>query len=692
MKGKTATRIHQVSIQRPVLAAMGLLVFSLCAIAGSLLVMKNQSGLNRELVNDSDEIRILSLQLANAARQSSSGDIQAFDTLERAQNQFALHLRALTTTPVPVFSSESSLVTDQKQALQSSWQLLQEDTENILSTRETLISSYNIMERFRDTVPQLQLEYDDILEILLTSDAPSDQIAMAQRQSWLAEKMVSDIQVILGGEPDALAASDSLSRNVQLFERILTGMLEGSEEMGIEPVDNDEAVDRLVEVADLFQFIQGSTSSLLNNAPLLFEIQETVNQIETLAQQILQQSSVLRNTLQAPSSQQTTMQLLLAISILLALFSVGLITVSMVRHSRQHLITTRKEYENNQKAIQQLIDEMSALAQGDLTVQASVTTDFTGAIADSINLSVEKLRSLVKTVTLAAMEVDSAAQNSRSTAKAMAETSENQSREINQTTQSINDMAESIENISLNAANSTHVAQRSVTLADNGATAIRATIEGMDTIREHIQNTSKRLKRLGESSQEVGNFVALINDIAEQTNILSLNAAIQASMAGEAGKGFAVVADEVQRLSERVSSATKQIEVLVSTIQTDTREAVISMDKTTSEVINGAQLTENAGVTLEEIEKVSHSLAELIQGMSDTAKAQADSAASISRRMTTIRKMTIKAANSTTETAGSVDNLAEMAMEMRQSISGFRLPAGEAGNGKKQGHRPIIEA
>ena len=144
----------------------------------------------------------------------------------------------------------------------------------------------------------------------------------------------------------------------------------------------------------------------------------------------------------------------------------------------------------------------------------------------------------------------------------------------------------------------------------------------MNTIRETIQETSKRIKRLGESSQEIGNIVELINDIAEQTNILALNASIQASMAGEAGRGFAVVADEVQRLAERAANATKQIEVLVRTIQTDTNEAVVSMERSTTDVVGGALLAENAGAALEEIEQVSNQIASLVQNISGSSRQQ----------------------------------------------------------------------
>ena len=263
-----------------------------------------------------------------------------------------------------------------------------------------------------------------------------------------------------------------------------------------------------------------------------------------------------------------------------------------------------------------LLDELSSLADGDLTVQATVTEDITGAIADSINYAIEALRELVTTINDSAIQLDGAAKQTQAAAAHMAKASGAQSRQISAASESMADMAASIEEVSGNSERCADVARHSVDIAHKGGDAVRRTIDGMNAIRETIQETSKRIKRLGESSQEIGNIVELINDIAEQTNILALNASIQASMAGEAGRGFAVVADEVQRLAERAANATKQIEVLVRTIQTDTNEAVVSMERSTTDVVGGALLAENAGAALEEIEQVSNQIASLVQNIS----------------------------------------------------------------------------
>lgn len=348
-----------------------------------------------------------------------------------------------------------------------------------------------------------------------------------------------------------------------------------------------------------------------------------------------------------------------------------------------------EQNEKNQQAILRLLDELGSLADGDLTVEATVTEDITGAIADSINYAIEKLRELVATINETAIMVDSAAKQTESTAVHMARAADTQAKEISAATESIVSMAGSIEEVSGNAERSSDVARHSVDVAHKGGDAVRRTIDGMNAIRETIQETSKRIKRLGESSQEIGNIIELINDIAEQTNILALNASIQASMAGEAGRGFAVVADEVQRLAERSTNATKQIEVLVRTIQSDTNEAVVSMERSTTDVVGGALLAENAGAALDEIEQVSNQIANLVQNISGSARQQAGSAADVTRRTTKLREISDQTGKATTATAASISKLSELASQLRQTVAGFTLPSSVLQNSALSAAAPV---
>ena len=333
-----------------------------------------------------------------------------------------------------------------------------------------------------------------------------------------------------------------------------------------------------------------------------------------------------------------------------------------------------EQNERNQQAILRLLDELSSLADGDLTVQATVTEDITGAIADSINYAIDALRELVTTINDSSILVDAASKQTEGTARHLVRSAETQAKQAAAASESMARMAVSIEEVSGNAERCSDVARHSVEVAHKGGEAVRRTIAGMNTIRETIQDTSKRIKRLGESSQEIGNIVELIEEIAEQTNILALNASIEASRAGEASRGFAVVADEVQKLAERSANATKKIEVLVSTIQSDTNEAVMSMERSTTDVVGGALLAENAGAALDEIEQVSHQIASLVHNISGSSKEQTSVAGAITKNMHVLREISTKTTESTTAASSAISKLSELASQLRRSVAGLHAP------------------
>jgi twitching motility protein PilJ len=384
--------------------------------------------------------------------------------------------------------------------------------------------------------------------------------------------------------------------------------------------------------------------------------------------------------------------------VLVALAPLGmvLLQLSALRRAAERQLqattTQRQENERNQRSILKLLDEMASLADGDLTVQATVTEDITGAIADSVNYAVEALRKLVATINASAMQVDASARQTQALGAQLGKASSVQTKQITSATESIAAMAASTEEVSGNAERAADVARHSVDVAHKGGEAVRRTIDGMNAIRETIQETSKRIKRLGESSQEIGNTVELISDIAEQTNILALNASIQASMAGEAGRGFAVVADEVQRLAERAATATKQIDVLVRTIQADTNEAVVSMERSTTDVVGGALLAENAGAALQEIEQVSNQIASLVQNISVSSRSQSAAAQNIARNTQVLREVSTQTAESTHATSQAIVKMAELAAALRKSVAGFRLPAAVPGAGAAAPGRPAAAA
>ncbi len=652
------------------------LILSIILLFANFAYLNTQANYDKQYIGHAGELRVLSQRIAKNATEAASGKTVAFRLLSEARNDFEQRWSYLKKgDPSTGLPSAPPAVRNEMDAVQRDWENLRKNTDTILPSEQTVLSLHQVAATLAETVPQLQVEYEKVVEILLQSGAPAAQVAVAQRQALLAERILGSVNTVLAGDDNSVQAADAFGRDAGRFGQVLEGMLGGNPAIHITRVQDPDARARLGEIAELFQFVAGSVDEILETSPELFRVREAAGNIFSLSQTLLDEASRLANGFENLAGGRTLDTVGGYVLGLLALASIILIGSVMVRETHRQLSETAEKNERNQQAIMRLLDEIEDLADGDLTVTASVTEDFTGAIADSINYSIDQLRDLVATINLSAEEVASAVQDTQNTAHQLAKASEHQAQQIADASMAVGDMAESIDRVSGHAYESAKVAERSVAIANKGNEVVHNTIHGMDNIREQIQDTAKRIKRLGESSQEIGDIVNLIDDIAEQTNILALNAAIQASMAGEAGRGFAVVADEVQRLAERSSSATRQIEALVRAIQVDTNEAVISMEQTTAEVVRGARLAQDAGVALAEIEGVSQTLADLIHSISDAAQLQTSSAGQISHTMAIIQQITSQTSSGSTATAESIGDLARMASEMRRSVSGFTLPA-----------------
>jgi len=615
------------------------------------------------------ELRADSLAMVVASQDALAGQADAFTQL----NDTGLSLGASWEELSSQFSSSAEL---EEVLAESSRNQLDIYNASMALTQhsEKVVFLHEIANRLNATIPELQQEYSNVVEQLLDGEADGQQIALAQMQSWRAERIARNVDKMLAGSSDADEAADQFNYDASLFGQILNAQIDGSVALGVEPIKDEFARESLTEILAMFAFVDESVDEIFAATPALLESRESGNIILSASprfQENLDAFGVAIDKL--PTSRPVNNEMVIAAGAvsLVWLFLIGILAN---RRSNKRTRMAESENEQNQRAILRLLDELDELADGDLTTTVTVTGDFTGTIADSINYTIDQLRELVSRINSTSIQVNTAAQNTRSAALSLAEASDHQAQEIAGASAAVNEMAVTIDQVSANAAESAGVAERSVSIAANGAEVVQSTISGMDNIREQIQESSKRIKRLGESSQEIGDIVSLINDIADQTNILALNAAIQASMAGEAGRGFAVVADEVQRLAERSAAATKQIETLVKTIQNDTNEAVVSMEQTTSEVVRGASLAERAGVALEEIENVSSNLAELIQNISNAARQQAASAGHISTTMNVIQEITVQTSEGTSNAADSIGDLAEMATDLQESVAGFKLP------------------
>jgi twitching motility protein PilJ len=545
----------------------------------------------------------------------------------------------------------------------------------VIEAKGALIDAGNAARETRDLVPRLITEMGAITGSLSGPNLDIGTRAF-ERFELRAQRLQLDVTALASGGATNQTAQRLAESNDHLGQ-VIQGLQGANTGLALPRLTPGPDTDKHLKALDtLYTDLNSAVRHAVNSAPALPAVQTAARDIAADARALATAAKSTEPTPAASKLPAWVPGVLLTAA--LVLLVVGVISSLRMRRTvetqRQTVDTQRKENDRNQQAILRLLDELSSLADGDLTVQATVTEDITGAIADSINYAVDALRGLVTTINQSAIQLDSATRQTQALSQHLAKASGAQSKQISSATESAGSMASSVEEVSGNAERAADVARHSVEVAHKGGDAVRRTIDGMNTIRETIQETSKRIKRLGESSQEIGNIVELINDIAEQTNILALNASIQASMAGDAGRGFAVVADEVQRLAERAANATKQIEVLVRTIQTDTNEAVVSMERSTTDVVGGALLAENAGAALEEIEQVSNQIASLVQNISGSSRQQTGAAQNIARNMQVLKEISVQTAESTNATSAAIAKLAELSAGLRKAAAGFRLP------------------
>lgn len=627
------------------------------------------------------EVRTLARRAGQTAAAAARGDEAAFDELDRTAASMQGIWEGIEANP------DNQLPANDVIAFGEQWQLSKDHIAAVQSSRSDILKFRTAITKVQDALPKLQTDYSKVAERLLATKAPSSLVEAAHTQTLLIER--------IGRSGDRLLAGDNIEENApqfvkyfDLFNKVLGGMRQGDNALGIKKVTDQQGQVVLGQVSSELEKIKTSISAIQTGSTSVIAAAEAARNVEAGHAQLVERGEALTGTMDPLG--RANRDIIPGVSLVQAaiagvtLLIGGLALLAFVFYvgARKRLRETEEASRANQEAILRLLDEIQGLGEGDLTAEATVTEDFTGAIADAFNFAIVQLRELVSRIVDTAEKVSSSSKVTRSTALQLSEAAEHQAQEIAGASAAVNEMAITIDQVSANAAESAAVAERSVSIAANGAEVVRNTIKGMDRIREQIQDTSKRIKRLGESSQEVGDIVSLIGDIADQTNILSLNAAIQASMAGDAGRGFAVVADEVQRLAERSANATKQITALVNTIQSDTKEAVSSMETTTAEVVAGASLTQDAGVALGEIETVSANLAELIQDISTAARHQSTTAGHISNTMNVIQDITSRTLERANETAASITDVAETAIELRESVSGLKLPGGSGTNNR----------
>jgi len=663
---------------RPFLAIGSLLILSIVGMALMFTYVNRQAAHSKQYAINAGNQEVLSQQMTTQAVSAATGRGEAFLQLRRHSVRYQSLLDELQqgdpatgTPPMPQqLSADLNLIVDL-------WAQSRQKIDDILEGRASIETITGLIDRISVSLPDL-IDRSQQIVALLEGQGSNRQLIIASQQLTLIQSIQNNMVQILRGGDDMVSAADVFGRDTALFERNLIGFLEGDEALGLEPISDAATIDALIEVANLYSVIRSSAGGILENSPALFVVGDASADFQLLGAQLLKAASDLGSSINVYDDRLRLFNFLGFALGAVALILMILLGLMLVRQASLRLQQSQEQNDRNQRAILRLLDEMGNLADGDLSTHTTVTEDITGAIADSVNFSIDALRDLVETINDTAVQVTHSVRETQSTTEELAEASSVQFKQITQASTSITGISKNIQLASETASESAEVARNSVAIAHDGGETVRRTIEGMEEIREQIQETSKRIKRLGESSQEIGDIVGLITEISDQTNILALNAAIQASMAGDAGRGFAVVADEVQRLAERTGEATKQIEVLVKTIQADTNEAISSMEQSTSNVVRGAQFAEDAGQALEKIEAVSTNLAQRILDVADMTHSQSDDAAQITHTMNDIEEITNQASANTQKTSESIGTLSSMVQSLRSSVAGFKLPGGHA--------------
>jgi twitching motility protein PilJ len=679
--GRRALASHQ----RWLIWVFGISLVVLVALVVRSLVLSEQAAGQLGAVGQS---LLHSQRVAKSVTQALSGNSASFTEMDESQGLLAKNARGLRSgdTALGVQALSADLQTDMD-ALMPSIEKTEQFAKVVMGQKAFLIELGEALKAINRRSSDLLEIAESISSLKLQQNASVQEVSAAGQLVMLTQRIGKSANEFLTAEGVSTEAVFLLGKDLNSFSEITTGLKDGNPELKLKAAKDPETAERLDTLLKLYEETRVQAGSILGNLQGMVSAREAQTGVLAQAEPTRKMLESLQAKLSSQSGFELWSAIAMALTALLAILAAIGLAYIQVQDGRQRQQDAELEAVNaqgrehevkrvndaNQAAILRLMNELQNVADGDLTQQATVTEDITGAIADSVNYTVEELRALVgsvqKTSSLVAQttgKVDAASQQ-------LLVVSNQQLGDIRQAGQTVLDMAARMNQASGLAEESSGVAKQFLAAANSGLSAVQSTMSGMNTIRDQIQETAKRMKRLGESSQEIGEITELISDITEQTNVLALNAAIQAASAGEAGRGFTVVAEEVQRLAERSADATRQISNLVKAIQTDTHDVVASMERSTQGVVAGAALSDNAGAALQEVDTISKHLTSLIDRISATTVDEAKQAGDVASKIQTIFNLTEKTTEGTKNNAQMIRELSMVAEELKKSVARFKL-------------------
>ena len=670
--------------QQRILGAMVLI--GLVGLVAMTISSLNQANKGAAQVGASGQALMQSQRLAKSVSQALIGSAQAFPEVKESTEVLARNVRGLAKGDANIDAAPGAV----QETLEPLLPLIDRAEENA----NTVLAQQKILTQVGQALRAINRQSSDLLEIAetvsslkLQQEASPAELSAVGQLVMLTQRIGKSANEFLTMEGVSPEAVFLLGKDLNSFREIADGLSNGNAELRLPGTKDPQTKERLTALLKQYEETRTQASSILGNLQGLVSAREAQSAIIGDSEPLRKGLETVQDRLGRETGfNVVSLGLLLLSAVVLALGGAGFLQLYVRDQAQraalaenQRLEAERQEQEAkrvndaNQAAILRLMNELQTVAEGDLTQQATVTEDITGAIADSVNYTVEELRTLVSQVQGTVGRVTETTQQVEATSTELLAASDEQLREIRETGESVLQMAGRINDVSSQAQQTAQVARQSLQAAESGLTAVQNTIGGMNSIRDQIQETSKRIKRLGESSQEIGEITELISDITEQTNVLALNAAIQAASAGEAGRGFSVVAEEVQRLAERSGDATRQIAALVKTIQTDTQDAAAAMERSTQGVVEGTRLSDAAGNALGDIDRVSRQLADLIAHISSQASREAESANVVAANIQHIFAVTEQTGEGTRSTAQMVRELSRTAEELKQSVARFKI-------------------